>query len=248
MAVYAIGDVQGCHFSFLDLLQKIKFKPDRDELIFVGDLVNRGQNSHLFSQWCLANQSNIQTVLGNHDLHLIAIYFDQKKHQKTDTLKKLLNSKQVDHFIEWLIFWEKLCSSCGNCSSLIYISSRSNLNICFSSWLNTSLSCCLLFSKGLQLSLLFCLSINSYLDLCLISNLSLSLLGCFNLNLLGGISGCRLSCLWLNCSLLRWGLLLSNLLSTFWSNSSLDFSSGNLLLLFWGYFSCWNFGLLGISL
>jgi bis(5'-nucleosyl)-tetraphosphatase (symmetrical) len=103
MAVYAIGDVQGCHFSFLDLLQKIKFKPDRDELIFVGDLVNRGQNSHLFSQWCLANQSNIQTVLGNHDLHLIAIYFDQKKHQKTDTLKKLLNSKQVDHFIEWLI-------------------------------------------------------------------------------------------------------------------------------------------------
>jgi bis(5'-nucleosyl)-tetraphosphatase (symmetrical) len=103
MAVYAIGDVQGCHFSFLDLLQKIKFKPDRDELIFVGDLVNRGQNSDLFSQWCLANQSNIQTVLGNHDLHLIAIYFDQKKHQKTDTLKKLLNSKQVDHFIEWLI-------------------------------------------------------------------------------------------------------------------------------------------------
>ena len=56
MAVYAIGDVQGCHFSFLDLLQKIKYKPDRDELIFVGDLVNRGQNSLLFSQWCLANQ------------------------------------------------------------------------------------------------------------------------------------------------------------------------------------------------
>ena len=51
MAIFAIGDVQGCHFSFLDLLRKIKFKPDRDELIFVGDLVNRGQNSHLFSLW-----------------------------------------------------------------------------------------------------------------------------------------------------------------------------------------------------
>ena len=94
MAVYAIGDVQGCHFSFLDLLQKIKYKSDRDELIFVGDLVNRGQNSLLFSQWCLANQSNIQTVLGNHDLHLIAIYFDQKKHQKNDTLENLLYSNQ----------------------------------------------------------------------------------------------------------------------------------------------------------
>jgi bis(5'-nucleosyl)-tetraphosphatase (symmetrical) len=103
MAVYAIGDVQGCHFSFLDLLQKIKYKPDRDELIFVGDLVNRGQNSLLFSQWCLANQSNIQTVLGNHDLHLIAIYFDQKKHQKNDTLENLLYSNQIDLFIEWLI-------------------------------------------------------------------------------------------------------------------------------------------------
>jgi len=103
MAVYAIGDVQGCHFSFLDLLHKIKFKSDRDELIFVGDLVNRGQNSHLFSQWCLANQSNIQTVLGNHDLHLIDNTLEQKNHQKTDNLKKLLNSKQVDHFIEWLI-------------------------------------------------------------------------------------------------------------------------------------------------
>ena len=103
MAVYAIGDVQGCHFSFLDLLQKIKYKSDRDELIFVGDLVNRGQNSLLFSQWCLANQSNIQTVLGNHDLHLIAIYFDQKKHQKNDTLENLLYSNQIDLFIEWLI-------------------------------------------------------------------------------------------------------------------------------------------------
>ena len=103
MAVYAIGDVQGCHFSFLDLLKKINFKSDKDELIFVGDLVNRGKNSLLFSQWCLANQSNIQTVLGNHDLHLIAIYFGQKIQQKNDTLRELLNSNSINLFIEWLI-------------------------------------------------------------------------------------------------------------------------------------------------
>ena len=52
MAVYAIGDVQGCHFSFLDLLQKINLNPTEMSLSSLADLVTRGQNSHLFSQWC----------------------------------------------------------------------------------------------------------------------------------------------------------------------------------------------------
>ncbi|MGA0121047.1 MAG: metallophosphoesterase, partial [Methylophilaceae bacterium] len=53
MAAYAIGDVQGCHFSFLDLLSRIKFNSDCDQIFFVGDLVNRGKNSKLFAEWCL---------------------------------------------------------------------------------------------------------------------------------------------------------------------------------------------------
>jgi len=102
MAAYAIGDVQGCHFSFLDLLSRIKFNSDCDQIFFVGDLVNRGKNSKLFAEWCLSNQANIKTVLGNHDLHFMAVYFGQKQKNKSDTLDGLLSSKKISAFIEWI--------------------------------------------------------------------------------------------------------------------------------------------------
>ena len=55
MAIYAIGDIQGCYYSFLDLLKKIKFKRGRDKLWLVGDLTNRGKGSLEILRWCYKN-------------------------------------------------------------------------------------------------------------------------------------------------------------------------------------------------
>jgi bis(5'-nucleosyl)-tetraphosphatase (symmetrical) len=103
MAAYVISDVQGCHFSFLDLLDSISFNKKNDQLIFVGDLVNRGKNSRKFIKWCFANRLTIKSVLGNHDLHFLAVFFGIKKLNNSDTLSKLLKSKDVDNYVDWLL-------------------------------------------------------------------------------------------------------------------------------------------------
>lgn len=103
MATYVIGDVQGCHFSFLNLLKEISFKFNKDKLIFVGDLVNRGRHSLEFLNWCYENQSNINFVLGNHDLHLMAIYFGQGDLRPDDTLDGILESTNIKKYINWLL-------------------------------------------------------------------------------------------------------------------------------------------------
>ena len=103
MATYVIGDIQGCHYSFLELLQKIKFNKDKDQLHFVGDLVNRGKNSKIFLDWCLANSSSIDSVLGNHDLHFLSVFFGESEQTKLDTLDETLSSKQVEKYVEWLL-------------------------------------------------------------------------------------------------------------------------------------------------
>jgi bis(5'-nucleosyl)-tetraphosphatase (symmetrical) len=103
MATYVIGDVQGCHFSFLNLLKEISFSCDKDKLIFVGDLVNRGRYSLEFLEWCFDNQKNLNFVLGNHDLHLMAIYFGQRPLAPDDTLDRVLESSSIQMYIDWLL-------------------------------------------------------------------------------------------------------------------------------------------------
>ncbi|HEB82218.1 MAG TPA: symmetrical bis(5'-nucleosyl)-tetraphosphatase [Gammaproteobacteria bacterium] len=102
MATYAIGDVQGCYDELQALLTQIKFKSDRDCLWFCGDLVNRGPKSLETLRYIRALGDNAITVLGNHDLHLLATAYDHKKPGKKDTLNALLEAADAPDLLNWL--------------------------------------------------------------------------------------------------------------------------------------------------
>ena len=104
MATYAIGDVQGCFDELKALLAQIKFNSDRDQLWFCGDLVNRGPKSLKTLRFIKSLESNAITVLGNHDLHLLATAYHHKKPGRKDTLNKLLSAKDADELFHWLRF------------------------------------------------------------------------------------------------------------------------------------------------
>ena len=78
MSIYAIGDLQGCFFSLQSLLDAVNFNKREDEVWLVGDLVNRGQGSLEVLNWCYEHRDNIKIVLGNHDLHFLAVAFKVK--------------------------------------------------------------------------------------------------------------------------------------------------------------------------
>jgi len=102
MATYAIGDVQGCFDELKALLALIKFNSDRDQLWFCGDLVNRGPKSLKTLRFIRSLGANAITVLGNHDLHLLATAYDHKKPGKKDTLNAILRADDADELLDWL--------------------------------------------------------------------------------------------------------------------------------------------------
>jgi len=102
MSVYAIGDVQGCYNSLKQLLKKIHFSSDRDQLWFVGDIVNRGPDSLKTLRFIKDLGEQAVTVLGNHDLHLLAIAHGYSKSGKKDTLTPILKAKDSDKLLDWL--------------------------------------------------------------------------------------------------------------------------------------------------
>jgi bis(5'-nucleosyl)-tetraphosphatase (symmetrical) len=100
---YAIGDVQGCHEELRALLTLLKFSPDRDRLWFVGDLVNRGPHSLETLRLVRALGDNALTVLGNHDLHLLAVMHGARPKRKSDTLDAVLAAPDRAALAEWLL-------------------------------------------------------------------------------------------------------------------------------------------------
>ncbi len=102
MATYAIGDVQGCYDELKALLHQIKFNSDRDQLWFCGDLVNRGPKSLETLRYIRSLEGNAITVLGNHDLHLLATAYDHQQPGKKDTLDSLLKADDAAQLLEWL--------------------------------------------------------------------------------------------------------------------------------------------------
>ncbi|HUR42152.1 MAG TPA: symmetrical bis(5'-nucleosyl)-tetraphosphatase [Verrucomicrobiae bacterium] len=101
MSTYAIGDVQGCFDELQRLLDKIRFDPAKDRLWFTGDLVNRGPKSLAVLRFVRDLGNSAVTVLGNHDLHLVAASINGKTRKK-DTLDKVLRAKDADELIDWL--------------------------------------------------------------------------------------------------------------------------------------------------
>lgn len=102
MTTYAIGDVQGCYTELMELLQKLNFDPTKDTVWFTGDLVNRGPDSLKVLQFVKNLGNQAVTVLGNHDLHLLAVSCGQSKLRRDDTLDAILASSERDELLHWL--------------------------------------------------------------------------------------------------------------------------------------------------
>ena len=100
MAIYAIGDVQGCYEALSRLVDKLKFHPDRDELWFVGDLVNRGPSSLDALRFIYYLRESSTVVLGNHDLHLLAASRDPAN--ANDCLREILEADDAEELLDWL--------------------------------------------------------------------------------------------------------------------------------------------------
>jgi len=99
---YAIGDIQGCCDELRALLTRLGFTADRDRLWFVGDLVNRGPQSLETLRFVHALADNAIVVLGNHDLHLLAVACGSRPARRSDTLNEVLHAPDRDLLLEWL--------------------------------------------------------------------------------------------------------------------------------------------------
>lgn len=102
MATWIIGDVQGCFDELLALVRRIGFLPGRDRLWFCGDLVNRGPKSLEVLRWVHELGHSALTVLGNHDLHLLALWHHADKRKKVDTLDAVFAAPDADLLLTWL--------------------------------------------------------------------------------------------------------------------------------------------------
>ena len=103
MSRYAIGDIQGCCAELRALLTRLGFTADRDRLWFVGDLVNRGPQSLETLRFVHSLADNAIVVLGNHDLHLLAVACGSRPARRSDTLNEILHAPDRDALLEWLV-------------------------------------------------------------------------------------------------------------------------------------------------
>jgi bis(5'-nucleosyl)-tetraphosphatase (symmetrical) len=102
MSTYAIGDIQGCFEALNQLLEKIQFDPAQDRLWLVGDLVNRGPDSLDVLRWAMSLGDRLITVLGNHDLHLLAVAAGHVRLHHGDTLDAILAAPDREELLTWL--------------------------------------------------------------------------------------------------------------------------------------------------
>ena len=102
MTDYAIGDIQGCYERLRDVLAKVDFSPSRDRLWVAGDMINRGPSSLASLRYIESLGSSAVVVLGNHDLHLLAVAFGGHALKNKDTLKEIFDAPDHQHLLHWL--------------------------------------------------------------------------------------------------------------------------------------------------
>lgn len=102
MRLFAIGDIQGCAGAFDALLRKLEFRPSRDRLWLVGDLVNRGPDSLAVLRRVMGLGRSVTCVLGNHDLHLLATVAGRRELSPADTFHDVLEAPDVAEIVDWL--------------------------------------------------------------------------------------------------------------------------------------------------
>jgi bis(5'-nucleosyl)-tetraphosphatase (symmetrical) len=113
MTTYAIGDVQGCFDELQALLEAIEFDRSNDRLWFVGDLVNRGPASLASLRFVRDLGDRAVVVLGNHDLHLLALAQGHVKNRRDDTLEEVLAAPDRGELLDWLR-WRPMIHVAGN--------------------------------------------------------------------------------------------------------------------------------------
>ena len=101
MATYAIGDVQGCYAELAELLAQVAFSERHDQLWFLGDLINRGPESLQVVRLVRSLGSAARLVLGNHDLHFLAIVLGGHSPNRHDTFSDLLDAPEVEEIAQW---------------------------------------------------------------------------------------------------------------------------------------------------
>ncbi len=102
MAIYAIGDVQGCYDELQFLLEKVKFSPEQDVLWSCGDLVNRGPKSLKTLRFCKSLGDSFINVLGNHDLHMMSVARGHRKPRPADTFQNVFDAPDREELLEWM--------------------------------------------------------------------------------------------------------------------------------------------------
>ncbi len=102
MATYAVGDVQGCYKPLTNLMKRVNFDLQKDELWLAGDLVNRGPQSLEVLQLARSLGDQAKIVLGNHDLHFLAVATGIRPPRSKDTFDALLQSPELDSLVDWL--------------------------------------------------------------------------------------------------------------------------------------------------
>lgn len=102
MTTYAAGDLQGCLDPLKCLLDRVAFDPARDRLWLVGDLVNRGPKSLETLRFLFAMRDSVTCVLGNHDLHLLAVAHNVERLKKSDTLREIIEAPDAGDLLDWL--------------------------------------------------------------------------------------------------------------------------------------------------
>lgn len=102
MAIYWLGDIQGCDEALNRWLEAVDFSPSRDQLIVLGDLVNRGPSSAAVLRRLMAWPGSAHCLLGNHDLHALAVAWGHSRTHRLDTLDELLQAPDRDALVDWL--------------------------------------------------------------------------------------------------------------------------------------------------
>lgn len=105
MATYVIGDIQGCYDGLRRLLEVVNFEPGRDTLYAVGDLIARGEDSLSTVHFLRSLGSSFCSVLGNHDLHFLAVSQGIKKAKRSDNLQPLLDTPALPVIVDWFRQW-----------------------------------------------------------------------------------------------------------------------------------------------
>lgn len=104
MATYAVGDLQGCLTPLRCLLRAVSFNPEKDRLWLAGDLINRGPESLATLRFLKDLGNSVTAVLGNHDLHLLAVAYTHRSQNFSDTLDEILDAPDREQLLTWLRF------------------------------------------------------------------------------------------------------------------------------------------------